>query len=74
MCVWDVLYCGEGKSVCVCVFVRGQRRQSGQVIEAGCASLSLLQSKIFLRPPTAVKRCRRNRSSECLAYVLAMVC
>lgn len=34
-------YCTVGKRrVCVCVFVRGQRRQSGQVIEAGCASLS----------------------------------
>lgn len=35
--------CREAKES-VCVFVRGQRRQSGQVIEAGCASLSLCYS------------------------------
>lgn len=28
----------------MCVFVRGQRRQSAQVIEAGCASLYSVES------------------------------
>lgn len=35
-------YCREENTMCV--FVRGQRRQSAQVIEAGCASLYSVES------------------------------
>lgn len=39
--------------VCVFVFVREQRRQSGQVTEVLYMPLPLLLCKIFGRPPTA---------------------